>query len=727
MDRKSLSLVLTALLILSVGIAGATGFGSHILRRGIVYNTTNSTAVIDTLLRSYSVPNAVIANLHNVNLTYNGLVYIALYNNTGALNFVVNYTNDTLLMDQGIIFNVIQNYTLQQALSQSNVNSIVTQMQKYQNTAQGPLNDCLTETGLNQPGATCTFQNYCQACAEVPVCHKVLTALGGTSTPFGYGIMAFQNNYTSLQKNYSEFYSATSGINTANVGERVAQINTVVANITLISSTIWENAIFPPPANISLTGCTGSSAGLTGNVPVHEADWYCNAVGFCGFLTQKDAKAEGGGSGGFNFTLLNNLKSSLSALTALPLTSAQIEAIAASANATTTGYVLPLLHSEKSSQLAKILNTSLSSYNSIVNGSEIVLTHVSNASLSASLAAMESGYAKLTSQYLGLNLSLYNATLSLQLKNLTSLYHGVSATYNSIVSGAGNNTNTIIALQLEGNSGNQALSSLAYQQFQINTEISGIVSNTIAVKAQLSAIQTGLSGIKPVTQDPVTAVSRYLGSTSAMAIAPIFGMSYPSNVSLAPIFASLPAIILGIVLLVVIFFLYRKVTPQKQSRISTAARRWLVIDDGILGIAAAVVIAYMVLSLILSFNNNTMSAPISVFQSALAHASTVGIVLNGTQTPGMLTCAAKLTAAVKSLNKVPVTLFISNGKCTVNNETQTSDQCLNSFASHGLPMVILTNSTSGGLGVYSLYGTTIWETGTSSQLAQCSAATALSG
>ncbi len=727
MDRKSLSLVLTALLILSVGIAGATGSGSHILHRGIIYNTTNSTAVTDTLLRSYSVPNAVIANLHNVNLTYNGLVYIALYNNTGALNFVVNYTNNTLLTGQNTIFNVIYNYTLQQGIAQANFTSLVSQMSKFQGNAQGPLNDCLTETGLSQPGATCTFQNYCQACEEVPVCHKVLTALGGTSTPFGYGIMAFQNNYTSLQKNYSEFYSATSGINTTNVGERVAQINTVVANITLISSTIWENAIFPTPANISLTGCTGSSAGLTGNVPVHEADWYCNAVGFCGFLTQKDVKAEGGGSGGFNFTLLNNLKSSLSALTALPLTSAQIEAIAARANATTTGYVLPLLHSEKSSQLAKILNASLSSYNSIVNGSEIVLTHISNASLSASLAAMESGYAKLTSQYLSLNLSLYNATLSLQLKNLTSLYHGVSATYNSIVSEAGNNTNTIIALQLEGNSGNPALSSLAYRQFQINTQISGMVSNTMAVKAQISAIQTGLSGIKPVTQDPVTAVSRYLGSTSAMAIAPIFGMSYPSNVSLAPIFASLPAIILGIVLLVVIFFLYRKVTPQKQSRISQSAKRWLVIDDGILGVAAAVVIAYMVLSLTLSFNNNTMSAPISVFQSVLAHAGTVGIVLNGTQTPGMLTCAAKLTATVKSLNKVPVTLSISNGKCTVNNETQTSDQCLNSFASRGLPMVILTNSTSGALGVYSLYGTTIWETGTSSQLAQCSAATALSG
>ena len=163
MNGKALSLALATFVILALGIASASGLGSHILKRGIVYNTTNSTAIINDLLRSYSVPNAVIANLRQANITYGGLLYVALYNSSGSLNFVVNYTNDTLLMDQNTIFSVIQNYTIQQSLSKANFSSLIAQMEKFQSVAQGPLNDCLTETGLNQPNASCTFQNYCQS------------------------------------------------------------------------------------------------------------------------------------------------------------------------------------------------------------------------------------------------------------------------------------------------------------------------------------------------------------------------------------------------------------------------------------------------------------------------------------------------------------------------------------------------------------------------------------
>ncbi|MCL5419551.1 MAG: hypothetical protein M1354_01575 [Candidatus Marsarchaeota archaeon] len=674
------------------------------------------------LLRSYAVPNAIINNLQQEGINYTGNQYLALYNN-GQLSFVYNASGNSLLMNQQEIFSVIKGYTLNRSIAQANFSLLVAQMHDFQSVAQPAFNDCLIETGFNQPNASCTFQNYCQSCKTVPYCSKVLTGLGGPDTPFGYGLMAFDSNYTSLQSNYTKFYAYASAVSPANINASLVHLNAAFANISLIASTIWENAIFPPPQNVSIAACGGHGA-ITGNVPVHAANWYCNAVGFCGFLTIRDSRAEGANYG-INFTLLNDVNATLRNLSALPFSGQQIESIAAEANTITAQYAAPVLQQQKATALSSILNSTLAGYGPDVNASKALLGHMYNSSLATALSDIEGNHSKLLSQYLNLNLTQYNRTLASQLALLMSTYDKLNATYSGMLATAGSNTNTIIQLQLNGNGNNAQLSSLAFRQFALNQQLSGTVANAVAVQAQLAMVKSGLSGIGPNGDNPISALSRSIGSASAEAVAPIFGLPYSSNIALAPIFASMPAILATAIGLLILLAARLLIGRRKQATLTMQQKRSLLADTRILLALGAVLIIYLLLSMALSYSNNGTEAPVSVFQGAVQRAGTVALVLNGTQTPGMTYCAGLISSRLRSLHKSPVILAISGARCTVDNTTVAADACLNSYARRGLPIITLTNSSESSISVYALYGAAFTESGNSTSLDTCVAATAV--
>ena len=688
MDERTTSFIAITLAILTSGMLSAAPIPS---------------ASSLGMLHSYSVPNAIIDHLSQANITYGTGNYAALYNN-GVLSFVINESSGTFVTGTNNIYNVISAYTVNQSYSQSNFSALATQMQKYQKSSAAPLADCLQETGLNT-GATCTLGNVCESCRNVPVCSKVLNAVGGPATPFGYGVMQFEGNYTSLQNAYSSFFAAVNSINSSNVGSSMSQISASVQSISQISSTMGENPIFPPTQSASFQSCTGAGSASTSNVPLSGGvPWYCNALGFCQTLT-------------YNTTIINNINSEISSLNALPFSRHQIEAIAASANSTENTYITPIIAKEKGTVLAGILNSTLSGYSSIVNGSKALLGHINNATLAQELARLESNYTKLTGNYASINLTAYNSLLAGQFGNVSSLYSGLNTSYSSLLSEAQSNTGSILGLELKSNSESPSLASLAFTQLQINKELSGSVSNLTQLKHRLDAVKLAINGMG-VTENPVSAISRYLGSAIAVAVAGAFHLPYQSNVAAAPIFASMPSIVLFVLSLLFVIGSYSSARRHSKQSSLLAGKAKKEKGRGKLWLAMAVFLIYMVGSLWLSYGNN-VSAPASAVSSAVASAHTVAIVLNGTQTSGMLQCALTLDSRLSSMNKTVVRADLIGDKCTSGSTMETTDACLNGYALHGVPIVMLTNSSASGISLYSFFGTMVSSSGNSTALARC--------
>ena len=661
------------------------------------------------LLHSYSVPNAIIGHLSQANITYGTGNYAALYNN-GVLGFVINESSGTFVTGTNNIYGIISAYTINQSYSQSNFSSLAVQMQKYQKSSAAPLADCLQETGLNT-GATCTLSNVCESCRNVPVCSKVLNAVGGPATPFGYGVMQFESNYSALQAAYSSFFAAVNSINPSNVGSTMSQISSSVQSISQISSTFGENPIFPPTQSASFQNCIGAGSASTSNVPLSGGvPWYCNALGFCQTLT-------------YNTTILSNINSEISSLNALPFSRQQIESIAAAANSTENTYVTPIINKEKGAVLAGILNSTLSGYSSIVNGSKALLGHISNATLSQELARLEGNYTKLTGSYANINLTEYNSLLAGQFGNVSNLYSSLNASYSSLLSEAQNNTGSILSLELKSSSESPSLASLAFTQLQINKELSGSVSNLTQIKSRLDAVKLAVNGMG-VTENPASAISRYLGSAIAVAVAGVFHLPYRSNVALAPIFASMPSIALFVLSLLLLMGSYSPIRHHGKQSNLLANKAKKEKGRGKLWFAAVVLLLYLLASLWLSYGNNS-SAPASAVSSVVASAHTVVIATNGTQTAGMLQCASLLDSKLSSLNKTVVRASLSGDKCTSGSTVETTDACLNGYALHGVPVLMLTNSSASGISIYSFFGTMVSSSGNSTVLSRCLSGTVM--
>ena len=690
-----------------------------------------TSAGVTALLRSYSVPNSLISNLVQVNITYNGTGYAALYD-SGQLNFVVDTATNSFVVSQQQIFSIIRNYTVSSSFSDANMSGLSGTMHKYMQTASAPLADCVAETGLSNPGASCTLQNNCQSCHTVSYCSKVLLSVGGPDTPVGEGFINFDVNYTDLEASLLTFFDTVNTTTSSNFAASLPEISSSFNSIYSITTTMWKNPIFPPNANITqsqVSQCFTGPGGTTLNSSLPNAPWYCNSVGFCPYLTVKDSLNEPiYRNQGFNFSVLNEMQYELRNIESLPVSNSQVEAIAASANSVTTQYIEPVLSRQKTGELDSLLNTSLKGYGATANASATLLTHISNASLAASLAALQANYSILTSQYLNLNITKQGAIVANQLAVVTSVYKAANASYSSLVSESDNNTGRIITLELDGNANNPSLSSLAFMQLRLNSQLSGRVSNTIAIKTQLDSVKSGLGSLGS-GENPLVLFSRSLGSSSAMALSPMLGLPYNAAVSLAPVTASIPALIIGIIGLALVGVAWSVIKPKKQNVLPAQHNMHPLqkhvhkhIMNGKLLIAIAVLLVlYIAISVGLSFLNNA-SAPISSFNKALASSSDVVLVLNGTHTSGMLTCYSQVQARLKLLGKGIINANINGAMCTVSNTTLTSGSCLNAYASKGVPIITLTNSSVSGISAYSFYGSMLTESGNSADLARCTAA-----
>lgn len=658
-----------------------------------------STQGVSSLLSQYGVPSSVTSGLTTVNLTYAGGTYAALYQGE-ALYFLVNVTNAngySFVTNATMIYNVIQPYSANAALQQANFTLLSKQMHAYQSSSASEINDCLLETGLSA-GETCTLANTCYSCQIVPVCRKVLTATGGANATFGLGIMQFENQTAQLTSSFSAFYSAVSGVNSGNAQAKMAQLGSSFSSISSITQSMYENPIFPPTANITADVVQNCVYYITSA----SAPWYCNAVGFCENLE-------------YNYTLLNSLQVMVNRINALPITNAQITLAAANVSMTENLYVGQAMAAQQQARVAKLLNGTLPGYGTVVNNTSSLLLRVSNASLSYDLSSLEASVANVTANIATANLTLANRTLSAQYAALKALYAKVNAT-NALPTGlARNNTRKLIELQASGVV-SPALANLAFQEIAFNNQLfsGGAVSNPAALSSGIKAVAQKLAGYSTGSLSLVE-LARSIDAPFIAAVASSAGLGYADTVSLAPALGALLSLMMGAVVFALVIVLKSRMHRRHKVVLNHRTRRnWNIV----LGCLLALILVY-VLATYLLLASASASAPFAAFSSALGSSKQLVIAINGTPTPGEQACASAIKASLAASGGRASVASFSNGLCVTGNATESVDSCLGSFASTGVPVMVLTENATQGLRLYSLYGTRLTVSGPESLMDSC--------
>ncbi|MDE1824333.1 MAG: hypothetical protein KGH74_03470 [Candidatus Micrarchaeota archaeon] len=657
---------------------------------------------VTALLRSYNISGSTIASLKAYNTTYNGMQYVLLYK-SGQPQFLVNATGTySFVLNSSRVAAIITGYITANSLQSINASKLNAQMHKYENSSSGPLTRCLYEVGIPESGQTCTLANYCASCNFVPICKKALTQTGGASGPMGTGVIQLEAESSNLTAAFSTFYSATSTINASNANQQIVSIKGSFSTVSSVSTTMSQNPLFPPPATADYSQCQGFGSSTSNTVTA--GPWYCNSVGFCEFLT-------------YNSTLLTLMQTEISSISSLPLTTAQINKIAVNISNNENTYVAPLLNAQKQAQLNALLNTTLANYSIVVSGSASLLTHVSNSMISSALAALTANYNSTVDNYIDVNLTAANKTLGTQMRNLTRLYKSANSTYSGIAGLADNNTALLIEAQIANpNNQDPKVSSLSFQQAQLNLQVNGKISNLTYTKAALLSINANAKSILSTSfGNPLVGFTRAVDMPAVMAIEGPSQASYASKLSSVPLYATLVSLAIGIVVLALLAVLYVSLNRSRRIRIdSRSSRNWTMLFAFVL----VIVLIYVFATHALASSANS-SAPLSSFKSSVASSNSVLIAVNGTQTSAMSGCVTKISNALKGMNKTVSVAYLSGDKCTISSGIQTTDSCLNSYASKNKPIIMMQSANTSSVSIYSFYGTTLKLKGDDSFMNYC--------
>ena len=655
---------------------------------------------LNALLKSYNVSSSIINAATYVNVSYQNKNYTIVYESTTPY-FLINtsLSQYSFVLNTTAISNIITNETIFMLEKQLNFNALSRGVSAYMETSATPLADCVIETGTDR--ATCTVSNYCESCALVPSCNKVLYATNGPTGVFGEGIMSFQQSYYALESNLSILYqyanqSNLTKLNSSELSLDAKKVSLAYNNISKITQTLYENPIFPPLQNSNFGACqdTGTASFNFST----SGPWYCNSIGYCQFLS-------------YNYTMLGNLNSLVSSINAELPTQQKIYSIAKNITSLQNEFITPVLIKEKSSQFTEIINVTLSSYPSVVNDSIILLTHISNATLSSDLAAIESNYTYLKSNYLSLNITQYSSKISSQLSALKTLYYKLNSEYSSLLLEAKNNTSLLLSAQLS-NPSSSALSTYAFQENKINAELNSKISNANSISSSLAIINKNISYVNG-PDISLQALSRGIDGPFISLLSSAAGLSYPLTVSSAPLLASLLSLIIGLIILLILFLWYRSLKAKNKIRIThNTINSWHIL----FAIVTIVVLIYIGITYVVASSANE-SAPLSSFQSALSSSHSLAIVVNNTGNQSFIQCADLTNSTAKQDGYASKIYTISNNKCS--GSLMNESECMNSFARAGVPVIVLSYSNASSIGIYSMYGTALSVRGDNAFMNSC--------
>jgi hypothetical protein len=539
----------------------------------------------------------------------------------------------------------------------------------------------------------------------VPSCNRALYETGGPTGVVGSGIMLFQAQYAQLQSNESLFYRYANGsMADSNIITRVDGMKTALASISSITSIMGENPIFPPPESADFSACGTQTGSLTSNVAAVNADWYCNALGYCPFTT-------------YNTTLLGQINARMSSIEAQLPTASKIMQISRNITNTENVYIAPILAEQQGAILAKALNTTLAGFNATISDSVALLGHISNATLASEVSSALAGYLNLTHNYAQLNVTEYSNALAAQYQKIKQQYAELNASYSGVVGEAENNTIELIALQLSGDKSNST-SALAFRQQELNAQLASplTAAGILSIKSDLSAISSKIPALGSQIDLSPQAISRAIDGPFVAFVSGALGMPYPGAVSSAPLLSALLSLIIGAVLFALLCLWRWRLAAKHRLRHHPQVRRaWRML----FAIAAILVLLYIIATYAVAAAANS-SAPESAFASALSSSRAVVIAINGTATPGLSNCALDISALAARRGYKPKTIYLSGAACTGAGAVMNTSQCLNQYARLNVPVVMLTQTTGpSSISIYSMYGTMVRAQGNQSFTDSC--------
>ena len=676
MGARIYSIIAALAILASIGLVGAA--------------QPSTPTSLSTFYSKFNVSSTVQSALVYKNISYNGGNYLLAYYN-GNPYFLLNATSGySFVLDPVEISLIITPTIIQSSISQINLTYLSDSLAAYNKSSAQPLQDCITETGLNQPNASCTTANFCESCRTVPVCNKVLTKVGYGS-PFTVGINILQSNYTALISNISIYEASLTGLESASTAQAaLANLQSAFGSISTITQNIGQNPVFPPPPNANFGQCANYGS-ATGVFNPKSSNWVCSAIGFCQFLT-------------YNYTKLNDIQGYISRIDSLPMSSTQIAGVAQSVSSNGNKYALVILTEEDLALKNRIDNTTLAGYNAVAAGVALLGASISNASLTAKFNTLSANYSKLQNSYATANLVALNATLAKQFAALKALYLPLNASYFAALKTSQNNTAMLLSLESESSTPGQQVVSLSFQEASLNDLLTSKPSNIAAIDANLSALNKKISQV-PHTAPILSEVSRSIGVPFASVL--LGSSSFASETANAPLVATIPAIIISIVIFAALYLLYRRLRVRGRiRRMHSTSRNWK-----ILFVIAAVVLLLYILESYSSAAIANASSPLASAASAIGYAKSVVIAINGTSNPSLLACQTKIYGVLKGQLKNVSRISINGQACVAGSSIQTTDECMGHYIATGTPVIILTNSTKNTLTAYSFYGTVLSQSG----------------
>ena len=651
-----------------------------------IFGSANAagTHTLNQFLSSFNISSSAINSLAYTNITYDSGNYLLAYSANTPLLLINTTSGYSFVLNPASISSIISAAVVKANLKEVNTTYLSGSLQAYNKSSSGPLLDCLQETGLNQPNASCTSQNFCESCRTVPVCAQVLSGVGYGS-PFQIGIGALQSNYSHLESNISLYLSSVSMLSSGSA-QGITNINRAFANISSITQTLYQNPVFPPPQSANYALCSPSK-------PATSQPWFCSALGFCQFLT-------------YNYTILGNLQNYLNKINGITLSSSQVYAMAQGISSHENNYTAVILASDELKQMNVLLNTTLSGYNGIASGSAALLLNISNATLAARLSTVKANYTLLLTSYATVNMMQISNTVARQYAALKLVYLQLNASYGSAVSTSRNNTALLLELGSESSVPQQSVVALSIRETQLSSQLSSRPSDINSLNGNLTALNTEIKAV-PHNSNFLADIARAIGAPLASAFAG--SGSFSSGVKEAPFISVIPAIIIAAIMLIVFYRFFHHLNRRQRIRMHGHARRnWRILSAAVVVILAIYII--MAYSASVAANGN---APLSAATAAIRTSSTVAVAVNGTSNPSLVSCENTITSSLAHEGKKVITLTMAGGLCRVGSggAVQTPDQCLAQYASSGVPVIILTNSSQNTLTAYSFYGTVLSQSG----------------
>ncbi len=638
---------------------------------------------LNQFLSSFNISNSVISSLTYVNITYNNGNYLLAYSSNSPYLLINATSGFTFVLNPASISSIISATIVKANLKDVNTTYLLKSLQAYNKSSSAPLLDCLQETGLNQPNASCTSQNFCESCRTVPVCAQVLSGVGYGSS-FQIGIGTLQSNYSHLESNISLYMSSVALLN-AGSAQGIANINKAFANISSITQSLYQNPVFPPPQNANYALCSPSK-------PATSQPWFCSALGFCQFLT-------------YNYTILGNMQNYLNKIDGLTLSSSQIYAMAQGISTNENNYTAVILASDELKQMNAILNTTLSGYNGIASGSAALLLKINNATLATKLSTANANYTLLLTSYTTVNMTQLSNTIARQYAALKSVYLQLNASYSSAVSTSRNNTALLLELESESSVPQQSAVALSIRETQLSAQLSSRPSDINALSSNFTALNTEIKAV-PHSNNLLADMARAIDAPLVSALGG--AGSFSSGVREAPLISIIPAIIIAAIILILFYRSFHRLNRRQRIRMHGHARRnWRILSAAVV----IVLLIYIIMAYSASVAANG-SAPLSAATAAIQASSTVAVAINGTSNPSLVSCENTIASALAHEGKKVIKVTMSGGLCgTVSGAVQTPDQCLAQYASSGVPVIILTNSSFNTITAYSFYGTILSQSG----------------